>query len=69
MQVRRDDIGIRPLLIFPRSIGADIVLELCDPGDVDPHAVASLYRSYLRERKSWPGNPQHSFPSDFLALD
>lgn len=31
--------------------GADIALELCDPGDVDPHAVASLYRSYLRERK------------------
>ncbi|KAJ9094686.1 hypothetical protein QFC21_005843 [Naganishia friedmannii] len=29
--------------------GADIALELCDPGDVDPHAVASLYRSYLRE--------------------
>jgi hypothetical protein len=57
MQVRRDDIGIRALLIFPRIIGADIVLELCDPGDVDPHAVASLYRSYLRERKSWPGNP------------
>lgn len=29
--------------------GADVNLEPCDPGDIDPHAVASLYKSYLRE--------------------
>ncbi|KAK8861610.1 hypothetical protein IAR55_002433 [Kwoniella newhampshirensis] len=29
--------------------GADIDLSDCHPGDVDPHAVAGLFKSYLRE--------------------
>jgi hypothetical protein len=31
--------------------GADIDLLKCDPGDLDPHSVAGLFKSYLRERK------------------
>lgn len=23
----------------------------CDPGDLDPHAVASIFKTYLRERE------------------
>jgi hypothetical protein len=33
-------------------LGADLDLVSCDPGDIDPHAVASLYKAYLRERMS-----------------
>jgi hypothetical protein len=32
-------------------VGADIDLRECTPGDLDPHAVSSLFKSYLRERK------------------
>nr|XP_019050418.1 hypothetical protein I302_00850 [Kwoniella bestiolae CBS 10118]OCF29348.1 hypothetical protein I302_00850 [Kwoniella bestiolae CBS 10118] len=32
--------------------GADIDLTKCHPGDVDPHAVAGLFKSYLRELPS-----------------
>ncbi|WVR03785.1 hypothetical protein IAU60_000780 [Kwoniella sp. DSM 27419] len=32
--------------------GADIDLTRCHPGDLDPHAVASLFKSYLRELPS-----------------
>lgn len=30
--------------------GADMDLKLSDAGDLDPHAVASVFKSYLRER-------------------
>ncbi|EGO00246.1 hypothetical protein SERLA73DRAFT_72973 [Serpula lacrymans var. lacrymans S7.3] len=29
--------------------GADYDLALCNPGDLDPHAVASIFKAYLRE--------------------
>ncbi|KAJ3536861.1 hypothetical protein NM688_g6778 [Phlebia brevispora] len=29
--------------------GADFALVECDPGDLDPHAVASIFKAYLRE--------------------
>nr|XP_031862892.1 uncharacterized protein CI109_001366 [Kwoniella shandongensis]KAA5529964.1 hypothetical protein CI109_001366 [Kwoniella shandongensis] len=32
--------------------GADIDLSNCHPGDVDPHAIAGLFKSYLREMPS-----------------
>ncbi|OCF43349.1 hypothetical protein I317_02787 [Kwoniella heveanensis CBS 569] len=32
--------------------GADIDLAQCHPGDLDPHAVAGLFKSYLRELPS-----------------
>ncbi|WWC87930.1 uncharacterized protein L201_002830 [Kwoniella dendrophila CBS 6074] len=32
--------------------GADIDLPKCHPGDLDPHAVAGLFKSYLRELPS-----------------
>ncbi|KAK6907389.1 hypothetical protein I203_101383 [Kwoniella mangroviensis CBS 8507] len=32
--------------------GADIDLTKCHPGDLDPHAVAGLFKSYLRELPS-----------------
>ncbi|WVQ79150.1 hypothetical protein IAT38_001246 [Cryptococcus sp. DSM 104549] len=32
--------------------GADIDLTSCHPGDLDPHAVAGLFKSYLRELPS-----------------
>ena len=31
--------------------GADYSLVECDPGDLDPHAVASIFKAYLRECK------------------
>ena len=36
----------------PRSVGlgADLDLRECHPGDLDPHAVSGLFKSYLRER-------------------
>ena len=37
-------------------IGADFDMTECAPGDLDPHAVASVLRAFLRERKcisSW----------------
>ena len=32
--------------------GADYILAECDPGDLDPHAVSSILKTFLRERKS-----------------
>lgn len=32
--------------------GADLDLRQCHPGDLDPHAVAGLFKSYLRELPS-----------------
>lgn len=32
--------------------GADIDLRQCHPGDLDPHAVAGLFKAYLREMPS-----------------
>ncbi|TXT07213.1 hypothetical protein VHUM_03383 [Vanrija humicola] len=29
--------------------GADLDLSLCDPGDLDPHSVAGIFKSYIRE--------------------
>lgn len=29
--------------------GADIDLKECHPADLDPHAVAGIFKSYLRE--------------------
>ena len=31
-------------------IGADYDMTECTPGDLDPHAVASVFKAYLRER-------------------
>jgi len=30
--------------------GADYDLQTCGPGDLDPHAVASVLKAFLRER-------------------
>jgi hypothetical protein len=30
--------------------GADYDLAQCTPADLDPHAVASVFKAYLRER-------------------
>lgn len=30
--------------------GVDYDMTDCDPGDIDPHAVASVFRAFLRER-------------------
>ncbi|CAG8777291.1 11036_t:CDS:2, partial [Acaulospora colombiana] len=36
--------------IRPNSIiGADYDLQTCGPGDLDPHAVASVFKAFLRE--------------------
>ena len=32
-------------------IGVDYDLTDCAPGDLDPHAVASIFKAYLRERE------------------
>lgn len=32
--------------------GADLDMRQCHPGDLDPHAVAGLFKSYLRELPS-----------------
>jgi hypothetical protein len=31
--------------------GADYDMSQCSPGDLDPHAVASIFKAYLRERQ------------------
>lgn len=49
------------MLIVTNEIGADIELEKCDPGDIDPHAVASLYKSFLRERECHPRIKQYKY--------
>ena len=40
------------LLLTPayRHEGADYILAECDPGDLDPHAVSSILKTFLRER-------------------
>ena len=42
--------------VFPfyltRSAGADYDMSGCGPGELDPHAVASVFKAYLRERTS-----------------
>jgi hypothetical protein len=30
--------------------GADFDMRECEPGDLDPHAVASIFKTFLRER-------------------
>lgn len=45
---------VLPMLAFVlinHYLGADFSLVECDPGDLDPHAVASVFKAYLRERK------------------
>lgn len=32
-----------------RLAGADLDLKQCHPWDLDPHAVSSIFKSYLRE--------------------
>jgi hypothetical protein len=34
-----------------RLVGADYDLAQCTPADLDPHAVASIFKAYLRERE------------------
>ena len=36
---------------WSRVLGADWDLTDCTPGDLDPHAVASVFKAYLRERE------------------
>ena len=31
--------------------GGDLDIKRCHPGDLDPHAVSSIFKSYLRECK------------------
>jgi len=31
--------------------GVDYDMTDCGPGDIDPHAVASVFRAFLRERR------------------
>ena len=31
--------------------GADYDLTECEPGDLDPHAVSSIFKTFLRERE------------------
>lgn len=31
------------------NTGADFDIVQCNPGDLDPHAVASVFKAYLRE--------------------
>jgi hypothetical protein len=37
-------------LRFAAITGADYDLRECLPGDLDPHAVSSVFKAYLRER-------------------
>lgn len=45
------------LVVLPRVsfkcdfTGADYDMSGCTPGDLDPHAVASVFKAYLRERE------------------
>jgi hypothetical protein len=32
-------------------VGMDYDMSGCTPGDLDPHAVASVFKAYLRERE------------------
>jgi len=43
-------------------LGADYDMTESTPGDLDPHAVASVFKAYLRERMSNP-----PFNHDFLT--
>lgn len=36
--------------------GGDFDLTVCGPGEIDPHAVSSILKAYLRERK-YSSNP------------
>lgn len=38
--------------------GADYDLQECTPGDLDPHAVSSVFKAYLRER-TFPHHLSH----------
>lgn len=37
------------------NAGADFDIAQSSPGDLDPHAVASVFKAYLRECE-WPGS-------------
>jgi hypothetical protein len=37
-------------LVLMTFIGCDYDMSQCGPGDLDPHAVASVFKAYLRER-------------------
>lgn len=39
---------LRMRLVFT---GVDYDMSGCAPGDLDPHAVASIFKAYLRERE------------------
>lgn len=41
---------ITALLHADGCIGADYDITDCPPSDLDPHAVASVFKAYLRER-------------------
>lgn len=38
------------LSLLNRILGVDYDMTECSPGDLDPHAVASVFKAYLRER-------------------
>ena len=40
------------IVFYIRILGADYDMAECSPGDLDPHAVSSVFKAYLRERKS-----------------
>lgn len=40
-----------------RTTGADYNMANCSPGEIDPHAVASVFKAYLRERKPFRSPP------------
>lgn len=46
--------GLNPLLELHHCansliVGADYDLASCEPGDLDPHAVASVFKAFFRE--------------------
>lgn len=42
-------------------------MEACSPGDLDPHAVASVFKAYLRERKSANSDIPTIADDDYLS--
>jgi len=44
-------IGCLPAVLYG-ELGVDYDMTGCDPADLDPHAVASVFKAFLRERES-----------------
>lgn len=42
---------VHPDVSLTACVGADYDMTECSPGELDPHAVASIFKAFLRERK------------------